>query len=115
MNQYGRPNEDDDGFEGGDRHDHIPVMPEESTNLLAHVGQCTRRYNALVRLHYRQSIHIRKMRESFKVQLGKLQENLDNAKKEGRLVRLVMILGIAAANPELYALLKRWLPWLGAL
>ena len=41
------------------RHDEIPVLPEEATDLAIHVRQCSLRYNALLRYHYEISKRLR--------------------------------------------------------
>lgn len=41
------------------RHDDLPVLPGEATDLGVHVTQCALRYNALIRHHYDTSRRIR--------------------------------------------------------
>jgi hypothetical protein len=42
------------------RHNEMPVLPDEATDLAKHVDQCARRYNALVAWHYEISRRLRK-------------------------------------------------------
>lgn len=43
------------------RHDEMPVLPREATDLKVHVEQCALRYNALVRLHHNVLSRVRRM------------------------------------------------------